>query len=122
MKRVKTMNRFVAYMKCSTCVKAKKLLDKLYIEYQLQNIKEDNPTKIQLDEWVKLSGLDVNKFFNTSGVVYKELQLKDKIKEMSYEEKIELLSTNGMLVKRPILVLTNKVIVGYKQDIYDSLV
>ena len=116
------MNRFVAYMKCSTCVKAKKHLEKLYIEYQLQDIKEDNPTKIQLDEWVKLSGLDVNKFFNTSGVVYKELQLKDKIKEMSYEEKIELLSTNGMLVKRPILVLTNKVIVGYKQDIYDSLV
>ena len=116
------MTKFIAYLKCSTCIKAKKKLESLDIDYQLQDIKEDNPTKQQLEKWIELSGLDINKFFNTSGNVYKELQLKDQIKTLTFEEKINLLSSNGMLVKRPILVMDDKVVVGYKEEIYDGLV
>ena len=116
------MTKFIAYLKCSTCIKAKKKLESLDIDYQLQDIKEDNPTKQQLEKWIELSCLNNKKFFNTSGNVYKELQLKDQIKTLTFEEKINLLSSNGMLVKRPILVMDDKVVVGYKEEIYDGLV
>ena len=115
------MNKLIAYMKCSTCIKAKKHLDNLNVEYEIQDIKLDNPDEVQIDKLIKLSGLDINKFFNTSGLVYKSLNLKDKIKTLSYEDKIKLLASDGMLVKRPILLFNDQVIVGYKQEVYEKI-
>lgn len=112
---------FLEYPKCSTCVKAKKFLLENGVEFEDRHIVENNPSKEELERWIDKSGLEVKKFFNTSGVVYREMNLKDKIKYMSKEECILLLSTNGMLVKRPLLVMENEVIPGFKEDKYKEV-
>lgn len=116
------MNTFICYEKCSTCKKAQKFLTDNKIDFIKRDIKENNPSKEELDKFIKLSGKDVKAFFNTSGLVYKELKLKDKLPLMSHEEKLSVLSTNGMLVKRPILVLKDKVLVGFNQKEWDDLI
>lgn len=110
---------FLWYPRCSTCKKAKKWLDEHNIKYTLRDIVLDNPNKEELREWILKSKIDVNKFFNTSGVKYRELGLKDKLKDMSFDEKIELLASDGMLVKRP-LIIGDKIIVGFKN--YEEMV
>ena len=95
---------FIQYPRCSTCKKAKKWLDEHGIQYQDRHIVEDNPTAEELREWIGLSGLPIKRFFNTSGMRYRELQLKDRLPQMSEEEQIELLSSDGMLVKRPLVI------------------
>lgn len=106
---------FVCYPKCSTCQKAKKWLDEHNIEYTERHIVDNNPTYDELKEWYVKSGLSLKKFFNTSGLLYKEKQLKDKIPAMSEEEQLKLLATNGMLVKRPLVVGEETVLVGFKE-------
>lgn len=106
---------FLCYPKCSTCQKAKKWLDEQNIEYTQRHIAEDNPSYEELKEWYGKSGLPLKKFFNTSGMLYKEMQLKDKLPSMSEEKQLELLASNGMLVKRPIVVKDNTVLVGFKE-------
>lgn len=109
-------NIFLEYPKCSTCQKAKKWLESNKIKFEKRNIVENNPTKEELEKWIKQSGYEIKKFFNTSGLKYKELNLKEKLSNMTDEEKIELLSSNGMLVKRPILITKNKILVGFKES------
>ncbi len=109
------MVKFICYPKCTTCKKAEKWLQENGIEYEVRNIKEDNPSADELTKWYKLSGLPIKKFFNTSGMLYRSMGLKDKLDSMSENEQIDLLSTDGMLVKRPIAIKGNKVVVGFKQ-------
>lgn len=116
------MNLFVCYPKCSTCKKAENWLKENEISYELRNIKENRPSKEELEAWHKKSGLELKKFFNTSGMLYREMQLKDKLPSMSDEEKLELLTTDGMLVKRPILVTEDKVFVGFKEKEWQDVV
>ena len=106
---------FIYYPKCSTCIKAKKWLDAKKVKYTERHIVEENPSFSELKEWWEKSGLPLKKFFNTSGMLYKEMQLKDKLPGMSEEEQLKLLSTNGMLVKRPIVVKGKTVLVGFKE-------
>lgn len=106
---------FLEYPKCSTCQKAKKWLDGHNIKYTDRHIVEDNPTYDELNEWYEKSGLPLKKFFNTSGLLYKEMQLKDKLPTMSEDEQLKLLATNGMLVKRPLIVNGDKVLTGFKE-------
>ena len=98
------MIKFICYPKCTTCQKAKKWLDENKIEYKLRDIKEDNQSLEQLSAWYKKSGLSLKKFFNTSGLLYKSMELKDKLPMMSDEEQLKLLATDGMLVKRPLVI------------------
>ena len=105
---------FVEYPKCTTCQRAKKFLDERGAAYTDRHIKEDNPTPEELRAWWKASGLPLKKFFNTSGMLYKSLELKDKLPRMGEEEQLELLATDGMLVKRPILVGDGFVLVGFR--------
>ena len=112
---------FLCYPRCTTCQKAKKWLDENKIEYKERHIVEKNPTYEELKEWYEKSGLPLKKFFNTSGLLYKEMQLKDKIPTMSEEEQLKLLATNGMLVKRPLLVLENTVLVGFKEEQWNEI-
>ena len=105
---------FVNYPKCSTCRKAKHWLDEHGIEYESRHIIEDNPTSEELREWWEISGLPLKRFFNTSGMKYRELKLKDKLPDMSEDEQLDLLATDGMLVKRPVLVDDDVVLVGFK--------
>ena len=105
---------FVEYPKCTTCQRAKKFLDERGAAYTDRHIKEDNPTAEELRAWWKASGLPLKKFFNTSGMLYKSLELKDKLPRMGEEEQLELLATDGMLVKRPILVGDGFVLVGLR--------
>ena len=107
---------FLCYPKCTTCQKAKKWLDDNDIEYKLRDIKEDNPSFEEIAVWYKMSGLPLKKFFNTSGLLYKSMELKDKLPEMSEEEQLKLLSTDGMLVKRPIVIGKDFVLVGFKES------
>ena len=109
------MLKFICYPKCTTCQKAKKWLDDNNIEYELRDIKENNPTFEELCEWHKMSGLPLKKFFNTSGLLYKSMGLKDKLPNMSEEEQLKLLSTDGMLVKRPFLINEDFVLVVFKE-------
>ena len=109
------MIKFICYPKCTTCQKAKKWLDDNKIEYELRDIKLNNPTFEELTEWHKKSGLPLKKFFNTSGLLYKSLELKTKLPTMTEEEMLKLLASDGMLVKRPILVGSDFVLVGFKQ-------
>ena len=109
------MLKFICYPKCTTCQKAKKWLDDNNIEYELRDIKEDNPTFEELSEWYKMSGLPLKKFFNTSGLLYKSMGLKDKLPNMSEEEQLKLLSTDGMLVKRPLLIGEDFLLIGFKE-------
>ncbi len=112
---------FVEYPKCTTCIKAKKFLKENGVEFEDRHIVENNPTVEELNQWIDKSGLEIKKFFNTSGMLYKEMNLKDKIKDMTREECVELLATNGMLVKRPILIKDDKVLVGFKEDQYKEI-
>ena len=109
---------FVCYPRCSTCAKARKWLDEHEIAYDFRDIKEDNPTADEIAAWQAKSGLPMKKFFNTSGMLYREMNLKDKLKTMSDEEMVSLLATDGMLVKRPILVTDDTVLVGFKEAQY----
>lgn len=106
---------FIEYPKCSTCQKAKKWLDTNGITYTDRHIVENNPTYEELKEWHERSGLPLKKFFNTSGMLYKEQQLKDKLPNMTEEEQLKLLATNGMLVKRPLIVDGDLVLTGFKE-------
>lgn len=112
---------FVEYPKCSTCRRALKYLEESHKNFIARNIVEETPTKEELLLWMDKSGLEPKKFFNTSGKVYKELGLKDKAGSMSKEEIAEMLSGNGMLIKRPILVTDDKVIIGFKEDEYCNI-
>lgn len=112
---------FLCYPKCSTCQKAKKWLTEHNIEYTERHIVEDNPTYDELKLWYKQSGLHLKKFFNTSGLVYKEMQLKDRLSSMNEEEQLKLLAANGMLVKRPMLINEDKVLVGFKETEWEAL-
>ena len=111
---------FVQYPKCTTCQKAKAWLDEKGVAYDDRHIKEQNPTYEELREWHKKSGLPLRKFFNTSGLLNKSMQLKDKLPDMSEEEQLRLLATDGMLVKRPILVGENFVLVGFKSETWQD--
>jgi len=111
---------FLEYPKCTTCQKAKRWLDDHQIVYEDRHIKEHNPTVEELKEWYEKSGLPLKKFFNTSGLLYKSMQLKDKLPNMSEEEQIVLLATDGMLVKRPIIVKEDGVLVGFKETEWEK--
>ena len=108
------MIKFICYPKCTTCQKAKKWLDDNKIEYEFRNIKENSPSFEELMKWYKISGLPLKKFFNTSGLLYKSMSLKDKLSTMSEQEQLKLLATDGMLVKRPLVVGKDFVLVGAK--------
>ena len=108
--------KFICYPKCTTCKKAQKWLDDNSLSYELRDIKEQNRTFEELSDWYKKSGLPLKKFFNTSGLLYKSMQLKDKLPEMSEDEQLRLLATDGMLVKRPIAVDGSTVLVGFKES------
>ena len=109
------MLHFICYPKCTTCQKSQKWLDAHAAAYELRDIKAENPTAAELTAWHKASGLPLKKFFNTSGLLYKSMDLKNKLPEMTEEEMIALLATDGMLVKRPILVGDDFVLVGFKE-------
>ena len=113
--------KVLCYPKCGTCKKALKWLDDNGIKYEYRHIGEKNPTKDELKNWYEKSGLPLKKFFNTSGLKYKELNLKDRIPQMTEEEIFDLLSTDGMLVKRPILISGDKVLVGFKEEEWELL-
>lgn len=112
---------FVYYPKCGTCMKAKKWLDEKGIEYEMRDIRQDNPDAAELKEWWQKSGLPLKKFFNTSGNLYKSMNLKDKLSQMSEEEQIRLLSQDGMLVKRPVLVTDSAVLTGFREKEWEEL-
>lgn len=111
---------FVEYPKCTTCQKAKKWLESHDIQYTSRHIKEENPTAEELREWHARSGLPLKKFFNTSGMLYKSMSLKDKLPDMSEEEQYELLATDGMLVKRPIIVGDDFVLTGFREKEWEA--
>lgn len=111
---------FLHYPKCTTCRNAQKWLEAHNIAFTARSITEDNPTTAELSAWLKLSGLPLKRFFNTSGLVYRDLKLKDKLPQMTETEQLHLLSSNGMLVKRPMLVLENKVLVGFRPDEWEA--
>ena len=114
-------NIFIQYPKCSTCQKAKKWLETNNIEFQDRNIITETPTIQELNKWITKSEKDIKKWFNTSGLKYKELNLKEKLNTMTDEEKIELLASNGMLIKRPILISDKGVFVGFKEEEWKAL-
>ncbi len=107
--------QFICYPKCSTCQKARKWLEANHLEFTERHIVEENPSYEELKEWYAESGLPLKKFFNTSGMLYKEMQLKDKLPAMNEEEQLKLLATNGMLVKRPLIVNGNIILTGFKE-------
>lgn len=115
------MLKFICYPKCTTCQKAKKWLDDNNVAYELRDIKADNPTLEELINWYKISGLPLKRFFNTSGLLYKSLDLKNKLPQMSEEEQLKLLSTDGMLVKRPLLIGGNFVLAGFKEKDWEKV-
>ena len=110
----------LVYRKCSTCIKALKWLEENNIEFEERPIVEQNPSFEELKAWYQMSGLPLKKFFNTSGLLYKEMQLKDKLPQMSEDEQLQLLSTNGMLVKRPLLVGDDFVLTGFKESEWEE--
>jgi arsenate reductase len=112
---------FVCYPKCSTCKKARKWLEENGIAFDERDIKEENPTRKELVKWHKQSGLPLRRFFNTSGMLYRELQLKDKLPNMTEDEMYDLLASDGMLVKRPLLIKDDAVLVGFKQGEWETL-
>ncbi len=115
-------NIFIEYPKCTTCKKAKKWLEENKIEFEERHIVEEVPTKEELSKWIKESGIEIKKWFNTSGLKYKELKLKDKLVDMSNEDKIELLSSDGMLIKRPILISDKGIFVGFRENSWANAV
>ena len=110
-----TMLKFICYPKCTTCQKARKWLDENNIEYEFRDIKLENPSIEELTAWYKLSGLPLRKFFNTSGLLYKSMELKTRLPNMAEEEMLSLLATDGMLVKRPLAIGDDFVLVGFKE-------
>ena len=112
--------QFINYSKCSTCNNAKKYLDDNNIEYTDRQIKEDTPTKEELKKWIDKFNIDIKKLFNTSGLIYRDLNLKEKLNDMSMDEKLELLSSNGMLIKRPLLVSNDNILIGFKKKEWDN--
>ena len=114
-KKMEVEMLFVYYPRCSTCQKAKKWLDENNLKYTERHIVEDNPSYEDLKDWYSRSGLPLKKFFNTSGLLYKDMKLKDKLPAMSEDEQLKLLATNGMLVKRPVLVNGDTVLLGFKE-------
>ena len=115
------MIKFICYPKCTTCQKAKKWLDDNKTKYEFRDIKLDNPTLDELTEWYKKSGLPLKKFFNSSGLLYKSLDLKNKLPTMSDDEMLKLLATDGMLVKRPLLIGHDFVLVGFKEIEWEKI-
>lgn len=111
---------FIEYPKCTTCQKARKWLDENGIKYESRHIKEDNPTYDELTEWYNRSGLPLKRFFNTSGMLYKSIGLKDKLDTMSEEEQLKLLATDGMLVKRPLIISDNMILTGFRQKEWEE--
>lgn len=111
---------FLQYPPCSTCKKAKNFLDEHGLIYASRHIKEENPTFDELKHWLEISRLPVKKFFNTSGMLYKQMELKDKLPNMSEEEQLQLLASDGMLVKRPLLIHGNQVLIGFKQSQWEE--
>lgn len=114
--------KFICYPKCSTCKKAQNWLDSRGTEYTLRDIKTDNPTYEELKEWYEKSGLPLKKFFNTSGMLYRSMNLKDKLDFMTDEEKLRLLAEDGMIVKRPILLAGSKVLLGFKESEWSEII
>ena len=112
---------FVWYLRCSTCQKAKKWREAHHIEFEERDIKTDNPTQEELKAWYAKSGLPLKKFFNTSGLIYKEMKLKDKLPSMSEEEQLALLATDGMLVKRPVVVGDDFVLTGFREKEWNAV-
>lgn len=112
---------FLCYPKCSTCQKAQNWLQTQGVDFTLRNIKEEKPTVEELRLWQQRSGQPLKKFFNTSGLLYKELKLKDRLPELSEEEQLALLSSNGMLVKRPLLITEDSVLIGFKEGQWAAL-
>ena len=115
------MIKFICYPKCTTCQRAKKFLDERNIPYELRDIKLNNPTYEELSAWHKKSTLPLKKFFNTSGLLYKSLGVKEKLATMSEEEALRLLATDGMLVKRPLLIGEDFILLGFKEEEYKNL-
>ena len=111
---------FIYYPKCTTCMKAKKWLDDHHIDYIERHIKEENPSAIELQTWHRQSGLPLKKFFNTSGLLYKSLQLKDKLPGMTDDEMYSILASDGMLVKRPLIITQNKILIGFKEKEWEE--
>ena len=111
---------FICYPKCSTCQKARKWLDENQVAYSIRDIKTENPSYDELAEWHSRSGLPLRKFFNTSGLLYKSMELKDKLPDMSEKEMLRLLTTDGMLVKRPLLIGDDFVLVGFREAEWES--
>lgn len=115
------MIKFICYPKCSTCKKAQKWLDENGFKYEIRDIKENNPTYQELKEWQKISGLPLKKFFNTSGMLYRSMNLKDKLPNLSEDEQLKILASDGMLVKRPILICGETVLTGFKESEWQNL-
>ena len=109
-------NVFIEYPKCSTCKRAKKWLEENNIEFDERNIIQETPTIKELEEWIKISGVDIKKWFNSSGLKYRELNLKDKLDNMNSQEKIKLLASDGMLIKRPLFISDKKIFIGFKEE------
>lgn len=112
---------YICYPKCSTCKKAQAWLDENGLSYELRNIKEENPTYEELSQWYAKSGLPLKRFFNTSGLLYKSMNLKEKLAEMSDEQQLRLLATDGMLVKRPICINGDTILIGFKEKEWEVL-
>ena len=113
---------FICYPKCSTCQRAQKYLDENNVKYELRDIKLNNPTYEELKKWYQNSNLELKRFFNTSGLLYKEYDLKNKIPNMTEDEQLKLLASNGMLVKRPILLNDDKILLGFKEEEWNILI
>ncbi len=113
---------YVCYPKCSTCKKAQKWLDDNGVDYETRDIKENNPSYDELKEWYNKSNLPLKKFFNTSGILYKSMNLKEELPDMSEDEQLRLLATDGMLVKRPILITPNTVLVGFREKDWENVI
>ena len=116
------MNTFICYDRCTTCKKAQKWLDTKGVEYKVRPIKEKNPTATELAKWIKKSGKEARKFFNASGQLYREMGLSAKLKDMSEQEMIDMLASDGMLVKRPLLITDSDVLVGFKESEWEEKV
>ena len=114
-------NIFIEYPKCTTCQKAKKWLEENNIEFIERHIVNENPTHEELEKWIEKSGVEIKRWFNTSGLKYKELNLKEKLLSMTTEEKIKLLSSDGMIVKRPILITKKGICVGFKIEEWEKI-
>lgn len=115
-------NIFINYPKCSTCQKAKKFLESNNIRFEDRNIVTDTPSADELKDWIEKSGLPINKFFNTSGMLYRSMNLKESLKYSSDEEKIQMLASDGMLMKRPILIYGNQVVLGFKEENWKEVI